>query len=469
MNHIFRRFVVLVMLAITLASCAIYLTFRCLYGDPLEQIARGQAAGQIFVLEQYVDQAPADEWLVRLNKVREVSEASFELQPLAATLAALPAAQRAALLQGAIVIDVGARAFYRRVDTSGARYIGSEADVIHAQHLPIAIGQALGMEAIRFGVIALFLLVPIGWWSRAHWRDLLALSRVADAVGKGELGARARIAPGSGIAPLAGRIHDMAGRIAALLAARKQLLDSVSHELRTPLARLEFGLELLRQQHGGADAALGPRIAAMETDVDELKTLVSELLDLSRLDQPEAVPRRPFALAPVLRAAAAARLPSPHRFSVSIADELGELHGDARLLGRAVGNLLGNAAKYARSQIVLCAVRQRVGNSGNSGNSGDSGDSGDSGAGPALRITVEDDGPGIPPEARLRVFEPFYRLAREPDHAAGGHGLGLAIAARAVALHGGAIAIDASPLGGARCTITFGPAADVAKSNKNSE
>lgn len=459
MNHIFRRFVVLVMLAITLATCAIYLTFRFLYGDPLEQIARRQAAGQIFVLEQYVDQAPADEWLARLNKVREVSEASFELQPLPATLAALPAAKRAALLQGAIVIDVGAKAFYRRVDTGGARYIGSEADVIHAQGLPIAIGQALGMEAIRFGVIALFLLVPIGWWSRAHWRDLLALSRVADAVGQGDLAARASVAPGSGIAPLAGRINDMAGRIAGLLEARKQLLDAVSHELRTPLARLDFGLELLRQQRGGADPALEPRIAAMEADVDELKTLVSELLDLSRLDQNEALARRPFALAPVLRAAAAALPPSPHRFSVRIADDLGQIEGDARLLGRAVGNLLGNAAKYARTQIVLCAVRQALDEGGDS----------DAAAGSVLRITVEDDGPGIPPEARLRVFEPFYRLAREPDHAAGGHGLGLAIAARAVALHGGAIVIDTSPLGGARCSISFELIADVPKSNKNSE
>jgi two-component system OmpR family sensor kinase len=177
MNRLFRRFALLVLLAMTLASAVIYLTFRLLFGDPLEQIARRQAAGQIFLLEQYIDQAPADEWLPRLNKVREVSEVTLELQPLATALAALPARQHAALLRGEVVMDVTDKAYYRRVDLRGMRYIGSDDDVIHAQHLPIDIGEALNMEAIRFGLIALFLLVPIGWWSRRHWRGLQSLSR----------------------------------------------------------------------------------------------------------------------------------------------------------------------------------------------------------------------------------------------------------------------------------------------------
>ena len=72
-----------------------------------------------------------------------------------------------------------------------------------------------------------------------------------------------------------------------------------------------------------------------------------------------------------------------------------------------------------------------------------------------VQIIVEDDGPGIPAEARERVFEPFYRLSREDDHAAGGYGLGLAIARKAVRLHGGDIAIDRGALGGARFTVTL--------------
>jgi len=432
MNRLFWRFALLVVLAITLATCAIYFTFSRMFGDPLEEIARRQAAGQIFLLEQYIDKAPADEWLPRLNKVREVSEATLEIQPLKEALAALPSFKRGFLLQGAVVIDVGGKGFYRRVDTTGTRYIGSDDDVIHAQRLPIDIGQALGMEAIRFGVIALFLLVPIGWWSRRHWRGLMALSKVADDFGQGDLAARAEVRPASSIAPLAGRINDMAERIGLLMEARKNLLHSVSHELRTPIARLEFGLELLRERHAAGEPALQKRIAAMETDVEELKTLVNELLSLTQLDQAQSMPRQSFALAPLLRGCTPpAQL--RQRFSASIAADLGELQGDARLLARAVNNLLGNAAKYAEGRIVLSAARD----------------------GGALRIAVEDDGPGIPSEARERVFEPFYRLEREQDYAASGYGLGLAITAKAVELHGGAIAIDDSPLGGARFTITL--------------
>jgi two-component system OmpR family sensor kinase len=432
MNRLFRRFALLVLLAIALASGVIYFTFSRLFGDPLEQIARSQSAGQIFLLEQYIDKAPADEWLPRLNKVREVSEATLELQPLQAALAALPADKRAPLLQGAVVMDVGGKAFYRRVDTNGTRYIGSGDEVIHAQNLPIDIGQALGMEAIRFGVIALFLLVPIGWWTRAHGRGLAALSRVADDFGQGDLAARARIKPASSIAPLAGRINQMAERIGALLESRKHLLHSVSHELRTPIARLEFGMELLRDRHAADNPDLLRRVDAMGGDIDELKALVDELLSLTQLDHTQAMPGQQFALAPLLRSCAPAT-ESAKQFSASIADDLGELHGDARLLARAVNNLLGNAAKYAVGRIALAARR-------------------DAGR---THITIEDDGPGIPADARARVFEPFYRLAREQDHAAAGHGLGLAIAAKAIALHGGAITIDDSPLGGARFTITI--------------
>src|SRR5471030_643850 len=200
MNRIFPRFVVLVMLAMTLATFAIYFVFSRLYGDPLDEIAMRQASGQIFLLQQYVDQAPADEWLARLNKVREVAGADVELLPLQAALPALPHSRRAALLSGAIVIDVAGKSFYRRVDLTGARYIGSDADVIHAQKLPIDVGQALRMEAIRYAIVALFLLLPIGWWSRAHWRGLQALSRVADDFGSGDLAARATVRRTSSIA-----------------------------------------------------------------------------------------------------------------------------------------------------------------------------------------------------------------------------------------------------------------------------
>jgi two-component system OmpR family sensor kinase len=431
MNRIFFRFFVLVMLSITAATFVIYLTITRLFGDPLDDIARRQASAQIFLLEQYVDKAPADEWLARLNKVREVSDVRFDLVSLDEARAALPPAQRGPLERGEVVLDAGHKAFFRRVDLDGERYIGSAAEVIRARNLPIDLTLALEMEAVRYVIVALALLVPIALWSRSHWKGLQSLSRVADEFGAGKLDARARMKPSASIYPLAERINHMAGRIEGLLEAQKNLLHSVSHELRTPIARLRFGLELLDAK--AADPALHKRIAAMEGDVAELDELVNELLGIARLDSAQALQPARFALAPLLRECAGALQPAPAGLRCEVAEDVGAIDGDRRLLGRAVGNLLRNAQKYASGKIVLSA-RPAAG---------------------GVEIVVEDDGPGIPEAERERIFEPFHRLDRSRDRATGGFGLGLSIARKAVALHGGTLRAESSALGGARFVIAL--------------
>lgn len=431
MNRIFFRFFILVMLSITVASFVVYFAISRLFGDPLDEIARRQAAAQIFLLEQYVDKAPADEWLVRLNKVREVSEVQLELIPLEAARAALPARSHAALERGEVVLDAANKAFFRRVDLAGDKYIGSADEVIRAQDLPIDIGLALKMEAVRYLIVALALLLPIALWSRSHWQGLQSLAAVADEFGAGKLSARARMRPSASIYPLAERINHMAGRIEGLLDAQRNLLHSVSHELRTPIARLEFGLELLRS--AAQDSALSRRIAGMEGDLAELNSLVNELLSMTRLDSKQALQQAEFGLAEMLQGCADLLEPPPARFDVDLGAGLGSIVGDQRLLARAIGNLLRNAQKYGEGRVVLSARR----------------------SGAAVQIAVEDDGPGIPAAERERVFEPFYRMDRSRDRATGGFGLGLSIAYKAVALHGGTLDVGASPLGGARFVINL--------------
>ena len=454
MNRLFFRFFVLVMLSITAATFVIYFVFARLFGDPLEEIARRQASAQIFLIEQYVDQAPPDEWLARLNKVREVSSTHFDLVPLAQARAALPARQQAALARGEIVLDPGKRTLYRRVDTTGARYVGSDDEAIRAWNLPIDLEQALAMEVLRYVIVALALLVPIALWSRAHWKALQSLSRVADEFGAGQLSARARLQPADAVYPLAERINAMAERIQGLLEAQKNLLHSVSHELRTPIARLEFGLELLADRvadsaagdpaagdpaagdpvhavHAAHAAALVKRIGAMGGDLAELNELVNELLSMSKLDNAQAAQRAPFALAPMLQECADGMHPRPQQLDCLLDAELGSIDGDRRLLARAVGNLLRNAEKYAARQVLLRARRFDG----------------------RVEIAVEDDGPGIPAQEAERVFEPFYRLDRSRDRATGGFGLGLSIARKAVLLHGGTLHVERTALGGARFVI----------------
>lgn len=429
MNRIFFRFFVLVMLSITAATFVIYFAFARLFGDPLDDIARRQAAAQIFLLEQYVDQAPGDEWLTRLNNVREVSEVRYDLMPLAQALDALGAGQRAELERGNIVIDVAGKSFYRRVDLDGERYIGSQDEVLHARNLPIDTGQALKMELLRYVIVAIALLVPIALWSRSHWQGLQSLSRMADEFGAGKLSVRAQLKPSDAVYPLAERINHMAGRIEDLMEAQRSLLHSVSHELRTPIARLEFALELLDAK--ARDPELSRRIAAMEGDLSELNNLVKELLDMSKLDSTRTLQGAPVELEALLRDCCATLPPSLQQVACELASGLGTVEADARLLARAVGNLLRNAQKYAQGRIVLSARRTPDG----------------------VEIAIDDDGPGIPLDERERIFDPFYRLDRSRDRATGGFGLGLSIAHKAVALHGGTLRVESSPLGGARFVL----------------
>ena len=130
MNRLFFRFFVLVMLSISVATFVIYFAISRVFGAPLAEIARRQAAAQIFLLEHYVDQAPADEWLVRLNKVREVSRVRLELMPLISARALVPARWQGALERGDVVLDATNKAFFRRVDVKGDKYIGSMDEVI---------------------------------------------------------------------------------------------------------------------------------------------------------------------------------------------------------------------------------------------------------------------------------------------------------------------------------------------------
>jgi two-component system OmpR family sensor kinase len=435
-NRLFFRFFILVMLSITAATFVIYFLFARLFGDPLEDIARRQASAQIFLLEQYVDQAPADEWLGRLNKVREVSEAHFDLVPLDEARRALPGGAKAAFERGEVVLDPSNKAFFRRVDLAGERYIGSNEEAVHASRLPIDLGRALAMEVVRYVVVALALLAPIALWSRAHWQGLQMLSRVADEFGAGTLSARARMKTSSAAYPLAERINAMAERIQGLLESQKNLLHSVSHELRTPIARLEFALELLADRVGArehGDPALLKRIAAMEGDLAELNALVNELLSMSKLDSASEPQRALFEVEPVLRECADGLHPRPATLHCELGPKLGSVDGDRRLLARAVGNLLRNAQKYAAHTVALSARR----------------------AGGLLEIVIDDDGPGIPEDERERIFEPFYRLDRSRDRATGGFGLGLSIARKAVRLHGGTLRVEGSPLGGARFVISL--------------
>src|SRR5688572_5702803 len=228
----------------------------------------------------------------------------------------------------------------------------------------------------------------------------------------------------------------MAGRVQALLRSHRDLEQGVAHELRTPLAQLKFDLELARTSTRPGE--LEERFVAMERDVVDLEELVNELLVLANLREappykPRDVPTHEL-LEEVLRRAHDEMRATGREIVIEPPRNLPErLSCDAKYLSRALVNVLRNAVRYARSKVAL-TVEQ---------------------AGSRTVISVDDDGPGVPPAERERLFEPFTRLEGSRGRETGGVGLGLAIVKSVAEWHGGEARISDSPLGGARVSISW--------------
>jgi signal transduction histidine kinase len=232
--------------------------------------------------------------------------------------------------------------------------------------------------------------------------------------------------------------NDMADRVEKLVHGQRELMANVSHELRSPLARIRVALELLPD-----DASTAARRKDLAGDLDELERLIDDVLTTSKLDA-TGLPAHvsPVTISEVYAQLAerAAHDPLTAGMPVTIdaegAKEIGTVDADPALVKRALWNLVENAAKYGAPPIALGAARR----------------------GGRVELTVTDDGAGIPPEERERVFDPFYRMdkARTPrTDARGGYGLGLTLARRVAEVHGGTIRIDAAHPSGRGCKITL--------------
>ena len=230
------------------------------------------------------------------------------------------------------------------------------------------------------------------------------------------------------LAMLAVDFDTMSARLAALLHAQQQLLRDVSHELRSPLARLQIALGLARRPR----ADLQQELDRIEQEAQRLDELIGEILSLSRLEDPARLPEPvPVPLDELLEVLAEdARVEAdPRNVTVRVDLQAGLVaQGDRELLHRALENVVRNAVRFSPDGgEVLLEARQQAG---------------------LLLVSVADAGPGVPPEHLERIFEPFYRVASARDRDSGGHGIGLAIAARVVRLHGGTIrALNRSPSG----------------------
>ena len=226
---------------------------------------------------------------------------------------------------------------------------------------------------------------------------------------------------------LANDFNRMGGRLQSLIGSQRQLLRDVSHELRSPLARLRIALALAERAEPEQRERLWPRLTR---ECDRLEALISEILALARLDAEHAT-AEPVDVATVLKSVRNdARLSAADQ-QIKIVCEPGlTLTGWPTMIERAVDNLVRNALRFNPEGQPI-EVSARLHNE-------------------RVELSVRDHGPGVADEHLAQLGEPFYRA---PGQSAAGHGLGLAIARRAVERHGGSLNLANHPQGGFLATL----------------
>jgi two-component system OmpR family sensor kinase len=256
----------------------------------------------------------------------------------------------------------------------------------------------------------------------------------AAAVDAGDLTPRLDAGPGDAaeLRVLADSFNGMLDRLDEAFARQRRFVSDASHELRSPLTAIRGQIEVLGREESPSAADIRRVEATTLAEMRRVERLVEDLLALARLDEGAAPALREVEVEALLRELAAA--------DPAGATEVGELAAgtvpaDPDLIAQVVRNLLANAHRHAgpEGRVVLSAQAVRG----------------------SLLVAVDDDGPGIAPAERERVFDRFHRSDEARDRGSGGSGLGLAIARAIVERHGGVIRVEDSPLGGARVRFSL--------------
>lgn len=294
-------------------------------------------------------------------------------------------------------------------------------------------------QAVLFGLaIAISGLVSY-LLARSISRPLQSLQGAAKQLASGRLASRTspEVAERSDeIGDLAREFDAMAERLSALVTARQQLLRDLSHELRSPLARLQMAVDLARQSSPAAAAPLD----RIEREGERLEGLIRQILQYARLERdPGTLSLKEVDLAEIIQEvvhdAEFESQAAPGRIGIVLPEDAGALRmrADPQLLHAALDNLVRNALRHGGDGVIEVSAERRLG---------------------SISVGVRDHGPGVPDPELERIFEPFYRVAvARTERARDGGGIGLAVAAKAVELHGGCIVAANAADGGLRMTI----------------
>jgi signal transduction histidine kinase len=285
---------------------------------------------------------------------------------------------------------------------------------------------------VAVGLVALLLGLGVAWLLAGSLaKPMRGLARAARRVARGDLDARARVEGSTEQRDVASAFNDMTARLARALRSQQEFVANASHQLRTPLTGLRLRLEAaaLKAQDPGVERDL----RAAERETERLARLLAELLTLAR--ERERPPAVPLVLADAADAASerweAPAERSGHRLRLR-GEERAVVAASAEDLGVILDNLLENAIDYSPPGTTVTI---------------------EWGGGDHAWLAVLDEGPGVTPEERERVFERFYR--GEAARATAGTGLGLSVVQALARRWGGEVSLDNRPDGGARVEVRF--------------
>jgi two-component system, OmpR family, sensor histidine kinase MtrB len=343
--------------------------------------------------------------------------------------------------------------------------VGVPLTTVHATYFEVfsldELAGTLRVLALALGAAALVTTIAgavLGRWiSGRLLRPLAGISEAAVAIAGGELGTRVEAGDDADLKALAGSFNRMAGNLQGRIEREARFTSDVSHELRSPLTTLSASVGVLETHRGELSVQAQRALSLLEADLTRFRRMVDDLLEISRFDAGSAeLSLDDVSPGELVRRAVASTVPigedgnrQPVGFSVEVSPEVESLRlrVDKRRFERIMANLVDNARLYGDgvSRVVVETAPGRMG------------------LGPdgprvepvtAVRVAVEDHGPGVPELARHHLFERFYRGRASGRRGSGeGTGLGLSLVAEHVRLHGGSVWIEDAPGGGARFVV----------------
>ncbi|MGW5383457.1 HAMP domain-containing sensor histidine kinase [Nocardia sp. NPDC003963] len=329
----------------------------------------------------------------------------------------------------AICGDKDLRISARPADTRKASFVvlvAATGEIVEDAAKRIALGIALG-GPIVVAVAAAATYALVG----RSLRSVEAIRTQVAGIGATRLAERVPVPVARDeIGKLAETMNAMLDRLDAGQREQRRFVGDASHELKSPLSTILAALELGSDDPGVLDHQM--ITGTLQPEAERMRRLVDDLLMLAATDEFGLNLRTTDVDLDDLAAVDVTALRRQYpKLTISTDLHPARLRGDTVALARVVRNLTSNAAVHAASAIT---VRTEL-------------------VGTRVRLTVDDDGPGIPRAERTRVFERFVRLQDDRARGTGGTGLGLAIVDRIVAAHHGTVRIDDSPSGGARLIV----------------